>query len=421
MPDLHMPVLASSSAPQADPRVWLECLQELHDRFKPAFWSRDGWSAAGGYLVGLLSGVDRKNTWQMAEEVGLETPYAFERLLGRGKWDAEAVRDTVRDYALEHLGHPDAVLVLDETGFLKKGTASVGVKRQYSGTAGRIENSQIGVFLAYASPRGVALIDRALLRQEEWADDPERRRKAGVPTEVEFETKSELGWRLLEHAFAAGVPKGWVTADEAYGKNGSLRAWLESEGVPFVMAVASNQYVTKGLYQLKVSETLTHVVKPEDWVRLSAGDGEKGPRWYDWARIEVNSMLPDGWKRWVLFRRRISDGEVAFYLASAPGDTTLETLVRVAGSRWNVEIAFEQAKSEVGLDQYEVRTWVGWHRHITLSMAALAFLAAMRAQWADQKGAPPIEGPKEKRMDAFKLNRAIREGRWPSNASASSP
>lgn len=408
MPDL--------SFAQTRPQEWVNELGMLHELTKSCFPSRTTWSMAGSYVVGLLSGAERKNAWQLAEELGESTPYAIQHLLGRAIWDAECVRDAVRGYVYEHLGHPLGVHVLDETGFLKKGDQSVGVKRQYCGTAGKTENCQVGVFLAYASPKGAALVDRMVYLPEDWAGDPERRKKAKVPESVEFATKSQQGLEMLKRAFEAGAPAGWVTGDEAYGKSTELRRWLESHGHPYVLAVASNVMAWRDEHfkVQSVADVLVKV-KKRDWKRLSAGAGEKGERWYDWAALRVPSTAVRSWSRWVLFRRRISDGEIAFYRVNAPTQTPLEEMVRVAGARWAIETCFEQAKGEVGLDQYEVRSWHGWHRHMTLSMLALAYLAVMRHQEAPQateKGGFPSKRAIRSRMARYKRGQARQNLLW---------
>jgi SRSO17 transposase len=287
------------------------------------------------------------------------------------------VRDDLQDYVVEHLGDEAAVLVLDETGFVKKGTYSVGVKRQYSGTAGRIENCQVAVFLGYASCHGRALIDRALYLPVEWATDDERRWKAGVPETVTFATKPKLGRAMLERAVAAGVPCAWVTADSVYGGDYASRLWLERQPIGYVLAVTSKQRAPSGFDTVK--ERAAACFGTGDWQRLSAGDGAKGPRLYDWAYREYPSLQP-GWNRGLLVRRSIAEPDkLTYYLTFVPEDTPVGTLVSVAGTRWTIESCFEAAKGEVGLDQYEVRTWTAWHRHVTLAMLALAFLTVVRA------------------------------------------
>ena len=309
----------------------------------------------------------------------------MQRLLTTTRWDPDALRDDVRGYVMERLGDPAGVLVVDETGFLKKGTKSAGVQRQYSGTAGRIENCQVGVFLAYASDKGRALVDRELYLPKEWASDPARRTEAHVPAQVGFATKPQLAQAMLERALDAGVPAGWVTADEVYGGDARLRAWLEDHDLAYVLAVKATQplwaHGERGPAELPARQ-LVAGLPARAWRRLSAGDGVKGPRVYDWARV---ALVRPGWPGrgfWLLARRRLSDGELAFYACFGPADTTLAELVRVAGVRWAVEECFQAAKDQVGLDHYQVRRWDGWYRHVTLVLVAQAFLAAVRAHAA---------------------------------------
>ena len=363
----------------AEVEQWVTELDHIVERVSPHFARTATRQRARAYLQGLLSSVERKNGWQLAEASGNTTPYGVQHLLGRAVWDVDAVRDALRAYVVEHLGDPDGVLVLDETGFLKKGTHSVGVKRQYSGTAGRIENSQIGVFLAYASERGQAFLDRDLYLPEEWAEDEERRQATGVPEVVQFQTKPQIAHRMLARVLDAGVPAGWVTADHIYGGDYRLRALLEERQLRYVVGVASNQMVTVDFAQDRI-DTLLNGLTEEAWIRLSCGDGAKGPRRYDWAVARLNCPVA-GWERWALGRRSISDpDERAYYLVFVPAGTALEAAIRVAGRRWTIESAFEEAKGEVGLDEYEVRSWTGWHRHITLALLAHAFLAVLRAR-----------------------------------------
>ena len=304
------------------------------------------------------------------------------------RWDADLVRDYLRDYVVEHLGDVHGVLVVDETGFLKKGNKSVGVQRQYSGTAGRIENCQIGVFLTYASAQGRTLLDRELYLPRVWADDLERRREAGVPEKVAFRTKPQLARRMLERALESGVPFGWVTGDEVYGNDRNLRLWLERRDVSHVLAIKSNEklwaWTAKGPLQVR-ADRLASQVEEVGWVRRSAGDGAKGPRVYDWALVEIRPLREPG----TGYAGRASVAkpeELAYYVFFGPEDATLEELSRVAGTRWAIEECFEEAKGEVGLDQYEVRKWDGWYRHITLAMLAHACLAVVRRQALEQGG-----------------------------------
>jgi SRSO17 transposase len=327
---------------------------------------------------------------QLAEHAGEHTPDGMQRLLATADWDPDLVRDDLRGYVVEQLGDPSAVLVVDETGFLKKGTTSVGVQRQYSGTAGKIDNCQLGVFLAYAGPKGRAMIDRELYLPRSWSDDPERCRAARVPEHVGFRTKPQLARVMLERALDADVPAAWVTADEAYGGDPALRAWLEGRGVWHVLAVKCTELLgvdgPQGRKRVS-AEQLAAGVPAERWIGCSAGDGAKGRRLYDWTRVELAPPATAGMARWLLVRRSRADGELAFYACYGPAGTPLIGLVRVAGARWAVEEGFEQAKGEVGLDHYEVRRWPGWYRHVTLALLAHAFLAVTRAQAASGEGA----------------------------------
>jgi SRSO17 transposase len=305
----------------------------------------------------------------------------MQRLLATADWDPDLVRDDLRGYVVEHLGDPGGVLVVDETGFLKKGTTSVGVQRQYSGTAGKVDNCQLGVFLAYASLGGRAFIDRELYLPRSWTDDPQRCRAARVPAEVAFRTKPQLARVMLERALDAGVPASWVTADEAYGGDPALRRWLEARGVSYVLAVKRTELlaITGPDGPVRASATqLATGVPAEQWVTASAGHGAKGRRLYDWTRVDLAAPAGVGAARWLLVRRSRADGELAFYACCGPTGTSLLGLVRVAGSRWVVEEGFEQAKGEVGLDHYEVRRWPGWYRHVTLALLAHAFLVVTR-------------------------------------------
>ena len=358
---------------QTDVQGWACELDAVLQRIAPRFARAEPRRRSAAYLRGLLAPVERKNGWQLAEAAGDATPDGVQDFLSRAQWDADAVRDDLHAYVAEHLGDADAVLVLDETGFLKKGNKSAGVGRQYSGTAGRIENSQIGVFLGYASQHGHALIDRALYLPKDWAEDTERRRAARIPETVAFTTKPKLGLAMLERVHAAGVPFAWITGDSVYGADHAIRRWAERHQRGYVLSVTSGQRLG-----LRPVTSWIKGLPKRDWQRLSAGDGAKGPRSYDWACMPYNGGAP-GFQCALLVRRSLAKPtELAFYLTHAPAGTTLDTLVRVAGTRWSIESLFEQAKGEVGLDQYEVRSWVGWHRHITLAMFALAYLAAVR-------------------------------------------
>jgi SRSO17 transposase len=371
-------------------RAWAAGLEALHARIAGRFARAEPRRRALAYLRGLLGNVTRKNGWQLAEHAGEATPDGMQRLLATADWNPDLVRDDLRAYVVEHLGDPGAVLVVDETGFLKKGTTSVGVQRQYSGTAGKVDNCQVGVFLAYASAKGRAFIDRELYLPERWTEDPERCRAARVPEEIEFGTKPELAQLMLERALDAGMPAAWVTADEVYGGSPTLRQWLEGRGVGHVLAVKCTELLAVDGPQGPVrtsAEQLAAAVPAEQWIACSAGHGAKGRRLYDWARVELAVPAGPGMARWLLVRRSRRDGELAFYACYGPAETSLLGLVRVAGTRWAVEEGFQQAKTEVGLDHYEVRRWPGWYRHITLALLAHAFLVVTRTTAATGAGA----------------------------------
>jgi SRSO17 transposase len=378
----------SEAVAAADVEIWAAELDAAAARLAPLFARSEPRRHAAAYLRALLGDCERKNSWQAAEYVGHDGPYAFQHLLGRADWDADAARDLLRAYVMENLADPDGVLVVDETGFLKKGDKSAGVQRQYCGTAGRIENCQVGVFLAFAGGRGRALIDRELYLPEGWAADAHRREQAGIPEGVSFATKPALGQRMLARAYAAGVRAKWVTADEAYGNDSKFRRFLEANGQPYVVAVQSNQRLWVGLEQVTV-RAIADGLPARAWRRGSAGDGSKGPRLYDWAWVPLGEVDERGWRLWLLLRRqRGGPQERAYYLCKGPARTPLRELIRVAGSRWPVEECFERGKGECGLDEYEVRSWTGWYRHVTLSMLALAVLGVVRwrAESAAEKG-----------------------------------
>jgi SRSO17 transposase len=338
---------------------WSRELDALAARIAPRFTRAEPRRRALAYLRGLLSPLERKNGWQLAEAAGDGTPDGVQDFLARMRWDADAVRDDLRAYV--------------ETGFLKKGDKSAGVQRQYSGTAGRIENCQVGVFLGYASRHGQALIDRALYLPERWTRDPARCAAAGIPEGLTLATKPKLGLAMLDRALEADVPFAWVAGDSVYGADHRIRRRLEARQRGYVLAVTSGQR----LGFIPVEKWLAKV-PPEGWHRLSAGDGAKGPRLYDWAYLPCRGAAP-GWQMGLLIRRSpAKPDDPAYYLTHAPEGTALARLVRVAGTRWTIEACFEAAKGEVGLDEYEVRSWMGWHRHITLAMLAHAYLAVLR-------------------------------------------
>lgn len=360
-------------------------LDRLHERIAGRFARAEPRARVRRYVSGLVAGLERKNGWTLAEQAGEFSPDGMQRLLRRADWDVGGVRDDVRGYVMENLGDPGGVLIADETGFIKKGTRSAGVQRQYSGTAGRTENCQVGVFLAYASVHGHALIDRELYLPRSWTDDRDRCREADVPDEAEFATKAELARAMVGRALEAGVPFAWFTADEVYGQAKWLRAWLEERGVSHVMAIRrSDTFTMPGGEQR--ADGLIAAVPSRAWQKISAGAGAHGPREYHWARVPVPGGKP-GRSRWLLARRSLADPEeIAYYACYGPRRSSTADLAWAAGSRWHVEECFQQAKNEAGLDHYQVRSWRAWYAHVTLSMAALAWLAAARARTV--KGEP---------------------------------
>jgi SRSO17 transposase len=382
---------------------WKDALDGLQAQIGPALGRLETRISAGQFIKGLLSGAERKTGWMLAEEAGLERPYRMQSLLGRSSWSADALLERVRDYAMAALGDTSGVLVVDETGFLKKGTHSVGVSRQYSGTAGRIENCQVGVFLGYASRYGHTLIDRRLYLPKAWTDERERCRKARVPDEVAFATKPAMAREMIAGALDAGLSCAWVLADSLYGSDYALRRMLEARGQPYVLAVRSNQYLRflteDGLVQTDPAY-LASALAGEDWQALSAGEGAKGPRLYHWARLPLNWTTQDGFERWLLLRRSIrKSNEIAYYFVHSRQGTSLADMAGAAGLRWTIEECFLRAKDDLGLDHCEARSWHGWHRHMTLVMAAAAFLAKIaadqrRAAWTNTQLA---QEPQEKR------------------------
>jgi SRSO17 transposase len=376
--------------------AWRDELDVLKQRLGPLFVRPEPRRQAGLYLEALLSGAQRKNGWQLAEQIGDARPWRTQRVLSHVQWDQDAARDICRGYVIEHIGSPDGVLVVDETGFLKKGTHSAGVAPQYSGTAGQVDNCQIGVFLAYASRKGHALIDRALYLPEAWCADAARREEVAIPDETVFATKPALAQQMIIRALDAGVPCAWVLGDEVYGSDPKLRAALEQREQAYVLTVRSNEK----LWAVRANKTgwytaaeLAAARPANAWQCHSAGAGTKGERFYDRARLRLaHRPGPEQphWQHWLLIRRNRKDPhDVAYSVAFGPADTSLATLARVAGMRWTVEECFEVAKQEVGLDDYEVRSWHGWYRHITLAMLALAFLVAMRVKL---NASPPLTG-----------------------------
>ena len=367
----------------------------LAERLGPLFPRSETRDRALCYVQGLLSHCERKNGWHLAEWLGDKSPDGVQYLLDRARWDADAARDVLRQWVIDTLGSTEGVLVLDETGFIKKGQHSAGVQRQYSGTAGRIENSQIGAFLLYASPAGHAFLDRALYLPKSWAQDRERCRRAGIPHDVDFASKPELARRMLERVLDQGIPASWVTGDSVYGGNRSLRLWLEDRSQPFVLEVACNEPLWWKSFDCTRADEIAAAIPEDQWQMLSAGSGSKGERLYDWALTPLARLQPTEearrWGHYLLIRRSLSKpGELAYYVVHAPKDwVSIETLVRVAGQRWKIEQGFQTAKSECGLDEYEVRRWGSWYRHITLSLLAHSLLVAIRQATQQQKKTLP--------------------------------
>lgn len=367
--------------------LWASSLREVKARMRPLFGQERAAVSAGLFLDGLLSDERRKTGWMRAEAAGDPGPWRQQTVLGRGRWDAEALRDVVRDYALETLADPQAVLVIDETGFLKQGKASCGVARQYTGSAGKITNCQIGVFAAYVSKHGQAFIDRALYLPKVWTDDPPRLAAAHVPAGTSFATKPQLARAMIERAIAAKAPFAWVAADSVYGV-GDLEMTLRRAGKGYVLGVTSKHHFRSwGKAPVAgTAETIAAALDVSDWRRLSAGEGTKGARLHDWAYVELADLdagefdaeAEGTWTRGLLVRRNIADGDLAFFSTWCPAGTAIETLVQVEGHRWAIEDSFETAKNELGLDHNETRSWHGWHRHVSLVMLAFAMMSVIR-------------------------------------------
>jgi SRSO17 transposase len=382
----------AAAAVSVDVTGWVEEFDCGFARIAGRFSRREPRLQARSFLLGVLSDVDTRSCWQLAEQAGHSDPRAMQRLLGEAVWDADDVRDDVRGYVADAIGDPGGVLILDDTGDLKSGVHSVGVQRQYTGTAGRIENAQVSVFLAYATPAGRALIDRAVYLPASWTKDSDRCAAAGIPTDVGFATKITLGRRMLEHALDAGVPASWATADEFYGGDRVLRRDLQARHLGYVLAVAKSHRVNiGGLHGTARGDHIAAALGKKAWNRYSAGDGAKGRREYDWAWVAVIPPADEATGfHWLLIRRRIRDGQLAFYRCHSPTRVGLPTLVRIAGTRWAVECCFQNAKGAVGLDQHQVRRWDSWHRYTTLVMLAAAILTAIAAAERRQPAEPGL-------------------------------
>jgi len=385
----HNEIAAVAAAHRVDPDRWWTQFGALIDRIGPRFSRYEPLRHAAGLMLGMVSGLDRKNCWTIAEHRGDRSPDGLQHLLSRAKWDAEAVRDDLRDYVVDAFGDPGAVLVVDETGDVKKGTATVGVQRQYSGTAGRIENAQVAVYLTYAAPRGHALIDRALYLPKSWAEDADRCQEAGIPTDRRgFATKPTLAKMLISRAVEANTPAAWVAGDEVYGADPTLRAAIRGHGLGYVLAVSANRRVPTEAGPIRV-DALPAMLPARAWQKHSAGAGSHGHRLYSWAWI---ALLPeddtDTGQHHLLIRRNDRTGELAYLRCYTPHPVPLRTLVVVAGQRWRIEESFQAAKGLTGLDQHQVRRWVSWHRWTTLAMLAHAFLAVATAAERDTQPTP---------------------------------
>ncbi len=377
---------------------WWDLYQDFWKHFEGCFHYKNTKSHAERYIRALLSRVERKNGWQMAEYLGEKSPHAIQNFLSRAAWDDEKIRKTLMRYTRGHLlsEHEGGVLIVDETGFLKKGTHSVGVARQYSGTAGRVENSQVGVFLTLAGSKGRSLVDCELYLPKAWCEDEKRRRKSYVPEEVRFQTKPQLAQKMIERAYAQGLKPEWVLGDSIYG-SWEFRNFLEEHKQNYVVEVSSQQRVGVHFRQMRI-DSLAREIPEDAWTRHSIGKGAKGERIYEWVSWPTGIQDESGCRRYALIRRSVKKpDEYAYYFCYAPENTSTQRLAEAAGKRWHIECCFETAKQETGLDEYEIRSWHGWYRHITLSMAALAYLATVRAaspDEAEKKGPSHLQSAK---------------------------
>ena len=391
------------SSIEATLELWASSLRDVKGRVRSLFTQERVAASAGLFLDGLLGEERRKTGWMRAEAAGDPGPWRQQAILGRGRWNADDLREIVRDYALETLADDDAVLVIDETGFLKQGKASCGVGRQYTGSAGKITNCQIGVFACYVSRHGHAFIDRALYLPKAWTDDPARMAAAHVPDKTGFATKPALACAMIERALSAQVPFSWVAADSVYGV-GAVETTLRRAGKGYVLGVSSDHSFNSWGKSRCVAGTAVAIAQnlpASDWRRLSAGEGTKGARLNDWAYLELadldaadyDASRSGLWTRGLLIRRKIANGDLAFFSTWCPAGTSIETLVKVEGHRWAIEDSFETAKNELGLDHNETRSWHGWHRHVSLVMLAFAMIAIIRHQ--TNVTSPPKMNPRK--------------------------
>jgi SRSO17 transposase len=406
---------------------WAQELFRLHGRIAPRFARLEPRRRALAYLQGILSATERKNGWHLAEHAREATPDGMQRLLSSAVWDTDGVRDDLREYVLEQLGTESAILVIDETSFPKRGRKSAGVGLQYCGTTGQVENCQVGVFLSYVTAKGHTLLDRELYLPFDWTEDPKRCQEADIPESVRFQTKPELAVQMLERMRQAHLPISWVVADTVYGGNLDLRTWLEEHGYAYVLAVACDEPV--GILtpdgerrRVEVREVEALLLEEQDWQRLSMSEGTKGPRLFDWAAVPILHRWEDDGRHWLLIRRSIPDPqEKRYYFVFALPGTTLQEMVTASGARWHIEEEFANAKA-LGLDHYEVRSFVGWYRHITLVLLALAYLAGICATACGSLVPPTTSGPVSRSsvlaLTVPEVHHLLARLIWPSSSSA---
>jgi SRSO17 transposase len=418
--------LTATRTTVADVCRWAQSLLRLHARIAPRFARAEPRQRVLAYLQGLLSDTERKNGWQLAEHAREARPDGMQRLLSQAVWDTDGVRDDLRAYALEQLGQDGAILVIDETSFPKRGKQSAGVGVQYCGTTGRVENCQVGVFLSYVTAKGHSLIDRELYLPLDWCEDRERCQAAHIAETVRFQTKPELAIQMLARICAAGLPIAWVVADSVYGGNLDLRNWCEQHQYSYVLAVACDEPVgivtpDGSRRRVEVREVEALLLDQQDWQPLSMSEGTKGPRLFDWAAVPILHQWQDDGRHWLLIRRSLSDPtEKTYYFVFAPAGTTLQEMVAAIGARWHIEEDFENAK-DLGLDQYEVRGFLGWYRHITLVLLALAFLTGI---CTSERGAtsPPaalLRRPAVLALTVPEVRHLLARLLWPPSCSAS--
>jgi SRSO17 transposase len=380
---------------------------KLMERIGGVFYGKLGIANAQKYIRGLISDAERKNGWQIAENQGESTPYNVQQFINRGVYRADELRDELRSYVSEELGEEGGVMVVDDTGFIKQGSKSCGVQRQYTGTMGKICNCQVGVFLTYSSSKGHTPLDRRLYLPKEWCEDAEKREEGGIPEDVKFQTKPQMAHEMLREATAAGVPYAWATGDCAYGDYDKMREWLEETGKCYVFCVSMKEYINNFGSKVSVG-SIVKALPLDGWFEASCGDGSKGARIYDWQTLDIGIVNGDGKEHTLLFRRSKSDPtEIRAYICYAPHDTPTQKLVETAGTRWTVEMCFKESKGQVGLDQYEVRTHDAWYNHITFALLALALLTVISSKSLGTKTLQQ-HSPASSSLEAFKRGRDLR-------------